>query len=414
MLYFKHSELVNKYHVSLKTVHNWIDAAKQGKLELELIEKNSRTYIADNISNLVALNKLAEKGKKYRNARFHKLIAPKAEFYEIFSRRQILDIISNLTIHREIPRQYNYFDKGANNWENLLKQQAGESNPNTLSSTIDLLHTNLESIKRLVGKNKKVNVIDIGVGNAMPSRELLGYLHDLGILHRYIAVDISESMLDIARRNITKWFDDNIVFEGYVRDITYERFDDLIVDDMLNKDADDTINLVLFLGLTPVNFRSFSDALKVIYGSMVEGDLLIYNGKPDTEDSRRYFNIDKELGPNSLSPHYSFMLDMLGIDKTLYDVEMGYSTKRRMRFIRVVLNTALTIQFKFDGLERNVQLEKGEALLLLRILHMSALETASKFEDAGFALLHSSMTENRGLFMEILGIDTRSENADLV
>ncbi len=413
MLYFKHSELVNKYHVSLKTVHNWIDSAKQGKLELELHERNGRMYISDNISNLVVLNKLAEQGKKYRNARFHKVITPKTEFYKIFSRRQILDIISNLTIHREIPRQYNYFDKGADNWEELLKQLAEEDTPNTLSNTIDLLHTNLEVVRRLIGDRKKVNVIDLGVGNAMPSRELLGYLRDQGILHRYIAVDISKSMLEIARRNIDKWFNGDITFEGHIRDITYERFDDLIVDDMLHKEADDTINLVLYVGGTPRNFRSFPDALKVVYGSMVEGDLLIYNGKPDTDETRRYFNLNKELNTSSLSPHYSFMLDLLGIEKTLYEVEMGYSDKQRMRFIRVVLNAALTIQFKFDGVERSVQLEKGESLLLLRIWHMSALEAASQFESAGFVLLHSSMTESREFFMEILSVDTKSENAEL-
>lgn len=414
MLYFKHSELVDKYHVSLKTVHNWIDAAKLGKLELELFERNNRTYIADNISNLVVLNKLAEQGKKYRNARFHKTITPKAEFYEIFNRRQILDIISNLTIHREIPRQYNYFDNGANNWEELQKQLASENKPNTLSNTIDLLHINLDSIKRLIGEHTKVNVLDLGVGNAMPSRELLGFLHNLGILHRYIAIDISKSMLGIAERNINKWFDNKIKFEGYIRDITYERFDDLIVDDMLHKDADKTINLVLFVGGTPVNFRSFDDSLKVAYGSMVEGDLLIYTGKPDTEESRRYFNFNKIPNSSLLSPNHSYMLDLLGIDDSLYNVEMGYNAKKRMRYICVKLKTALTIKFKFNDLERNVHIDKGDSLLLLRVWHISALETTSKFENAGYVSLHSNMTKDRSLFIDILGIDTKSDNADLI
>ena len=113
MTYFRHSELVNRYHVSLKTVHNWIDAAKQGKLELKLTGVGSRTYIANTPRNISLLEKLSEQGKKYRNARFNKVTTPKPEFYELFNRRQILDIVTNLIVHHEIPRQYNYFDGGA-------------------------------------------------------------------------------------------------------------------------------------------------------------------------------------------------------------------------------------------------------------------------------------------------------------
>jgi len=409
MLYFKHSELVNDYHVSLKTVHNWIDAAKHGKLDLQLHEQNGRTYIANTPSNLINLEKLAANGKKYRNNLHHKVVSPRAEFYELYSRRQILDIISNLTIHHEIPRQYNYMDGGASNWDRYANRLWSEENPNLLKSTVELLRTNLDDIDRLLSGAKRVNVIDIGPGNGLPVKELLGYLHRGGRLKRYIAIDISESMLDIARRNIKKWFNGAVAFEGYIKDVTYERFDDLLVDDMLGADADDTVNIAAFLGATPMNFRSPYDALKVVRRSLGQNDLLIYSDKPDTEMDRRYFNFNPESDTvTALSPNHRFIFDLLNIDQSLYDVEMGFNEQKRIRYIRVRLKNALTIDFMFEHGERRVRLQKGDTILLWRAWHQTTFELVSGFEEVGFTLLQARLTQDRQYLLTISGIATDS------
>ena len=407
MRYFKHSELTDRYHVSLKTVHNWIDAAKQGKVTLILHQTKNRTYIADTPENAVSLKQLSEKGKKYRNTLHHKVIHPKQEFYNLYSRKQILDIISNLTIHREIPRQYNYFDEGATNWERFAEKMEAEKTPNLLKGTIELLNANFNAIDRFTEGYSKVNVIDIGPGNAVPVRELLEYLLKKDVLHRYIAIDISEEMLHIAERNIKQWFGDKVKFEGYVRDITYERFDDLLVDDMLDEKADQTVNLALLLGATPMNFQAPYDLLKVIYSSMGHDDLLVYTDKPDTEADRQYFAVNADPGASALSAKYSFIFDLLNIDESLYDVEMGFNVEKRIRYIRVRLRVALTIKFKFENGERNVKLDKGDAVLLWRAWHQTALELVSEFEKTGFTLLQSSLTKDRQYFLSISGVEAK-------
>lgn len=407
VLYFKHNELVEKYNVSLKTIHNWIDSAKRNKLDLELLE-NGRIYIANTTGNIAALERLVEKGKKYRNTLHHKTATPNPEFYELYSRKQILDIISNLDIHGEIPRQYNYFDGGATNWEKFADRMWAEKTPNLLKSTVELLRANFSAIDLLVQGHDHINVIDIGPGNAMPVRELLTHLLDNGKLHRYIALDISETMLEIAERNIKSWFGDKVKFEGYVRDITYERFDDIIVDDMLDNNADKTINLALLLGATPMNFPAPYDILKVIYSSMGHDDLLIYTDKPDTEAERHYFNFNPEPGViNSLSPNHRLMFDLLNIDESLYDVEMSFNEQKRLRYIRVKLRVALTIKFQFKDSERNVNLDKGDTILLWRVWHQTALEIISEFEKTGFMLLQSSLTKDRQFMLTISGVDAK-------
>lgn len=409
MTYFKHSELANDYHVSLKTVHNWISAAKREKLDLQLYENGGRTYIANTPSNIRTLKRLSEKGKKYRNTLHHKVITPKPKFYELFNRRQILDIIHNLDIHHEIPRQYNYFDEGATSWDKWIRRLEDDETPSTFKSTVKLLHDNFGHIDALVNGRKRVNVIDIGVGNAMPVRELLAHLSSQGKLSRYVGIDISQEMLNIAERNIQEWFGDEIKFEGHIRDISFERFDDLLIDDMLGDNSEEVLNLVLVLGSTPINFRSPQDVLRTIYGSMNQNDLIIYTTKPDSQASREYFDFNVSSGAKGLSPTVGVILGLMNIDESLYDVEMGFNEQIRMRYMQIRLKTALTIDFTTEYGHRATRLEKGDAILLQRSWHWSALEIISNFEEIGFKLLQSTLTPDRQFLMTISGVDTRAE-----
>ena len=413
--HFKHSELAETYHVSLKTVHNWISYAKAGKNDLKLQEVKGVTYVANTPENTATLKQLAQKGKKYRNTLHHKIIQPKPEFYEIYSRRQILDIITSLNVHNEIPRQYNYFQEGANNWDNWLKRLAQEKS-NTLVGTIELIQANLNALMRIVEGYRKINIIDLGVGNAFPVKGLLAPLIEHGLLKRYIAIDVSASMLSIAEQNINKWYGDRVNFEGYVRDITTDQFDDLLVDDMLGNDAEETVNLVLLLGSTPTNFRFFDDAFRVARKSMGINDILVYTDKIDTEAARTYFDFNTKIPGSSIQPHtsklspsHNYILKLLNLDESMYDVEMGFDSIKRMRYIRIRLKTSATIKFDFDDTEHCVTFEKGEAILLLRIRHMTSVEIISEFEKSGFTLLHSSLTKNRQFFLSISGIEVNKQ-----
>ncbi len=404
MIYFKHSQLTNDYHVSLKTVHNWIDAAKNGKLDLQLHEQNGRVYVANTPNNLIVLEKLADKGKKYRNNLHHKVVSPKPEFYETYSRRQVLDIISNLSIHHEIPQQYNYFDGGAADWDNWLERLREDKASNILKGTIDLIHSNLVAIDDVLEGYERVNIVDLGPGNALPVRELLEHLKERSVLHRYIAIDISKEMLSIAEKNVKKWFDGEVSFEGHQRDFSSERFDDLLVDDMLSHESDKTLNLVLLLGGTLENFRSPRDVIKMVYGSMGSQDLLIYTEKPDTEAARRYFDFNSSSGSSSLSPFYSLALSHLSVDGSFYDVERGFDEQNQLRFVRIRFKKAVTIRLTFEEGGRDISFEKGDTILLLRMWHKKVFEIISMFQNVGLTLLHANISKNREYLLTISGV----------
>lgn len=401
MLYFKHAELAAQYHVSLRTVHNWIDATKQGKLELALHTEGDKTYVANTAKNIAVITKLTESRRKYRNTKAVKMVSPKSDFYTLYNEGQIFDIISNLEIHHEIPRQYNYFDGGAQRWEKYVERLASEDVPNTVTSTIKLLKINESYLDSLLQNYTRVNVVDIGVGNAYPTRDLLTHLLKQGKLGRYIALDISPSMLEVAKHNIETWFGDSVPFEGYEYDINYERFSKLIANEYMKNDAENTVNLALLLGGTLSNMRYPDNGYRMVHDSMGINDILIHTTKLDTETSRRYFDFNFEPGNTALSPNHRLIFDLLNIDESFYDVEMGYDPSINQRYIRVRLKVAITIQFASKDGNREVSLNKNDTILLWRGIQHTPASILNQFDRNDFYPLHTSQTDDQEYILTV-------------
>lgn len=401
MLYFKNPELAENYHVSLRTVLNWIEAAKQGKLELELYEQKGRFYIANTTKNVSTIENMVTERKKYRNTRGFKVISPKPAFYKLFTDQQLFDIVAGLETYHEIQRQYNYFDGGADYWDKYANRMATEQQPNLLTSTIKLFLMNQSYIDDLLSEYKRVNVVDVGVGNSLPVKGFIERLLAQGRLGRYIALDISPKMLEIAKRNVEDWFGGKVKFEGYQRDINYVRFADLLIGEYVKDDAQHTVNLVLVLGGTLGNLRSPDSALKVIQSSMGRSDLFIQSLKLDTSTSRRFFDFNITPGVTTLSPNHRFIFDMLNIDSSFYDVEMGYDPRDKQRYIQVRLKIALSLVFDFAKGKRVVELNKGDTILLWRYWHQDAFATIRQLDRDGFHLLHASETEDQEYMLTI-------------
>lgn len=401
MLYFKNAELAAQYRISLKTVRNWIDATKQGKLNLTLHTQGDKAYVANTPGNIAIISKLVESRRKYRNSNAAKTVTPSPEFYSIYNERQIFDIATNLEIHHEIPRQYNYFNGGADHWDKYAVRLASDNTPNLVNSTIKLLAINQGYIDDLLSRYKKVNVIDVGVGNACPVKGLLEHLLDSKKLGRYIALDISPSVLSIAEKNISEWFGERIQYEGYVYDINRDHFSDFLIDEYTGEDAKDTVNLVLLLGGTLSNMRDSDTGYKVIRDSMGMNDLLIHTTKLDTQSTRRYFDFDLQPGESRLAAIHGLVVDLLNIDKSFYTVEMGYDPELRQRFEQIRLKVSLNIKLKFNNGEHIIELEKDDAILTWRGLQQTASDVMSQFDRSKLYPLHISQTDDREYILTV-------------
>lgn len=395
MKYFKNTELAKLYNISEKSVRNWIQAAVDGRLELGLYKKEGKHFVANTAKNTLQIEQLVLKGKKYKNSRGFKIISPTPKFYDTYTTKQIFDIISNLTVHRELPLKYSYVDGGAEYWDRYAQRLADETAPNMLTSTVNLLSSNIERIDSLLGNHKSVNVVDLGPGNVLPVKEILGYLLDQGKLNKYIALDISKEMLDIAERNVRLWFDNKINFEGHIRDIDHERFDDLIGQDFSQDGADSPINLILLLGGTLCNLRSPNQALQAINNSMGLGDLFVYSTKLDTPNSRRYFDFNITPEGQELTPRHRLALDMLNIDKSLYETEQLFDDRKQARFIKIRFKVALSIKFELPQGIRWAEFHKGDAVLLWRYWHQDALEIINQSDQNDLNLLQAAKSNDQ-------------------
>ncbi|HSH55554.1 MAG TPA: L-histidine N(alpha)-methyltransferase [Candidatus Limnocylindrales bacterium] len=392
MLHFTNQELAETYHVSVRTVRNWIDAARDGKLDLVLHTQGKRSYVANTSRNVATMKQLSEKNKKFRPLRSVKMVAPKPEFYKLYNQAQIYDIVANMEIHHEIPRQYNYFDQGALYWDSYANRLAEEETPNNLTACVQLLESNQKYIDDLLSLYKQVNVIDIGLGNALPTKKFLEHLLNQDKLGRYIGIDISPTMLSIAERNIESWFGDKIKFEGHALDFENERFGILLADEYIKSNSQDTCNILLFLGGTLQNFRKPEAVLSVLHDSMGVNDFLIHEQKLDTKTSRRYFDFNPVPSNTTLAPNHRLIFDLFNIDESIYDVEMGFDSELSERYIRVALKVALNITFAFQTGERTIRFNKGDTLLLWRARQNKLLDLLQLFEKSDLYPLHISQT----------------------
>jgi SAM-dependent methyltransferase len=396
MHYYKSSELAELYGVSRRTVTNWIEQTQQGKLNLELTKEGDNYYIANTPKNQLTIPSLITDRRKYLNSRSLKRVTPIPEFYELYNEDQILDIISNIDTYREIPRQYNYFDDGADFWDRYVQHLFVDKSPNMVTATKDLLEVNIGYLDSLLERYAKVNVIDVGMGNALPTKALLEHLINLGKLKRYVAIDISEKMLHIAKGNIEKWFHGKVPFEGYQRDFSFERFADIIAEPPAQDS--ETINLVLLLGGTLVNFREPEDVLKVFGKSMQRNDLFVYTTALDSPTMRARFNFSA-TPDEPLPPQYKFIVDRLGIDKSFYDVEVGFDEEESARYLKIRLKHALSIEFKLKKGTWRIDLNKEDVVMLWRARHESALDLGGQVYKSGFNPLLISETADHDYLM---------------
>lgn len=409
MVAFKHSELVDKYHVSPSTIHNWIEAAKEGKLALKLERVGYYTRIANTQENITLLESLSDRARKYRNDEYSKVVAARPEFYDIYTKRQILDIITNLSLNKEIPLQYSYMDEGARVWSMRMDRLEEERQSNGLKNAIELIGDSLSAVDRYIQGKEKVNVIDLGIGNARPIKELVQHLLDRGVLHRLIGIDISPTMLDIAEENVKKWFGGRVALEKYVRDITSDKFDDLVIDDMLDERSKSTMNIVTMLGGTSSNFASPGESLQPIRKSLHNDDIFIHSFKPDSEASRHYFFGIGES--DDILNSFIYVPYLMGIEREFFDIEKGFDQDNKKRYVRLRLNCTLTIGFDLGGTQRRqVKFNKGDVILILRAWHLSVPNMITLLGEAGLTLLYSSLTSDRQYFLSITGVDDKRGN----
>lgn len=403
MRYFRNTELAKLYDISEKTVRNWIKQSKEGKLNFDIYtDEKGRAYIAETTKNTLLIKDQIEGNKKYRNSKTHKVVEPKQEFYDIYTSSQIYDIISHLEKFNEFLFHYAHMGNGSQIFADYYLRLKMERILNTQAFSDDFLKNYENGILQLFPQDALINVIELGSRTALTTQDFIKSLQKRKKLSKYISVDISKDMLNINQANITKWFGNDIDHVLYKRDVIRDRLDDIL----LESSVDNTKNLILFLGGILHAFNDRSLALRNIHESMGVDDYFMVSTKLDSEPARRYFDFNPTFESELLPQKERFLVDVLNIEPSFYDVEQYYDEQERQRKIQVRLKFDVTVKFKLQKGTKSLDFKKGESIMLWRFWHQTMEEMVQEFTECGFNVVQAIKSPDEQYAMLIAKVRT--------
>ncbi|MBW4667646.1 MAG: L-histidine N(alpha)-methyltransferase [Cyanomargarita calcarea GSE-NOS-MK-12-04C] len=315
-----------------------------------------------------------------------RIAKPNSEFYSIFSTEEVLGIIHALEVRREIPLKYSYKGRGAKTWDDFYRKYIIPRWYRTSNVEIDLLRENFEYINRTPLSSEKVNIIDVGSGNSYPVKQFIFKLNQLGRINKYIALDISEELLDLSRNNFNKWFP-LIKFQSYVIDIENSCFSEILTQGQ-NVETDNIAKIFFHLGVTIGNHHNRSGVLKNFRNNMVKNDLLVFTneiGSNSQWDGKARGALDYHA-----EQIYVWIKNKIGIRNQDCELVRKYDEKTDSVVANIKFNCNLTINFSFMDIVKNIQISEGEEITIWRHHKHEITEIKQEIEQAGLEIVHYS------------------------
>lgn len=188
---------------------------------------------------------------------------------KILTKRQQSELITALKGRGEIPLKFAYLGPGATNWDNVASHREEGGGINSVEG--QLLQKKASILTSSFGSVKKINVIDIGCGNGFPVFPILEQLEKDNIDFRYVPVDISPELLDLAEANVSQEFGKDVKVKKIQLDFELGNFSDITYD----LKSDGSANFLFFLGSTLGNHSDRSRVLTNFRDSMTTEDFLV-------------------------------------------------------------------------------------------------------------------------------------------
>jgi len=128
--------------------------------------------------------------------------------------------------------------------------------------------------------------------------------------------------------------------------------------------------------------------------SLGPNDLLITTTKTGTPQARMYFDF-AQPAVAKLSHHHSEVFNLLDLDESLYEIDMGFDSGRLIRYVGARLKFATDIIFKVGSKEYVVRFNKNEKITLLGVWDDSIEQNLDFFDSHGLELMQMNFTETR-------------------
>jgi uncharacterized SAM-dependent methyltransferase len=356
----KNIDIAREYNVSSSTVTRWIQLNSEGKNNLKLQSKNGKFLIVDNTHNRAEIARLVDEGKKYRSNINHGKITPNDDFYNIFSESEIIEIVRDLEVYREINYKYTYKHVGAKFWDNFYKSSVRDGTYSTPSRVESLLDKSFEMIVSKIPENYKVNLIEVGPGNSLPIKAFLEKLHKIKKLNRYTVIDISPDIVEMSKSNFQSWIPD-VDFRSYICDIEHTMLNNIL--EIERSGSENTINMVLYIGSTIGNIKDTSVVLKNIRDGLRKNDIFLLSNSTNMESNKSDFNDFHSAESVELD---TWIPKLIGFETESSKLVYHYEAKSNCKTESFVLDKDYTLVVRELGLEKTIEFMKGEEIFVWR------------------------------------------------
>lgn len=352
--YFKNADLASELSVSTMTISRYIEAAKNGNNNIELIKMGSNYKIKRSEYNLIELKSIVGDKKKFKNPTRFKLIEPNDKFYQKYNNDNVLEIIRNLKNEKYINTKFTYLGDDSNKY---LEYQKSRKNNFKRSN---LMMSNILFFKDLgKSKNIKFNITELGPLDMVSSFEFINELNEANLINSYHAIDISKPLLEMNSKFFSQKFGD-LKYSSEIIDIEESDIFESLMDNKYNsEDPDKVINLFIFIGCTSSNLIKPELVYRNISESLQANDYFILDLVKDYPDIEK----NKIYTPESLMFKYLVqVLDDLGFRSGYFTLNSFFDKESKLRRIYAALNENVLIKFK--QISEMVELKKGTEILL--------------------------------------------------
>ncbi len=292
----------------------------------------------------------------------------------IFTRAQEAELITAVQGRGEIPLKFVYLGpKGAINWDNIVQIRSSTVSGINSEEGI-LLQEKISAFLDALPKNmRKINIIDIGCGNGYPVFPVLKALSDRKIKFRYVPLDISQEMIDLAVKNIKKEFG-NVQHKDILFDFEQGNFANIAY----NLKSDRSYNLFLYFGSTLGNQPDMGRVLSNFRDSMDANDYMLIGVQLSN-----LAKIDEILAHYDVKYTADFLYhipEVMGISKKDTSYNVIWNDLKNQVEIRIQLKNDQKVkigQYQFV-------LKKSERIFLSRSVKFTSWTLTKLLTDVGF------------------------------
>ncbi|NEO27177.1 MAG: L-histidine N(alpha)-methyltransferase [Kamptonema sp. SIO4C4] len=286
-----------------------------------------------------------------------KLRQAQPQFYSLFTTAEQQELIDWLQHKNKIPFKLFYRGEIINHWQNLIAKQK-KATFSTIKSDLQFLKEGLIWIDKQQHITQPLTVIDIGVGNGEPVKEILNILTKSKLLKQYIAIDISSEMLALAQNNLHHELPELPILDCQ-GDFETQSLTEIIPSHGKAKSGH---NLWLYIGGTIGNHENRVQVLKNIQNALAEGEYLILTCSLRFTESEDHYSLRDHISVNIAY----YFAELLGIDTDDITIKGYFNAAEKSFFTDVILRDNYQIDLEINGVAKTLDFSQGDRLNIYR------------------------------------------------